>query len=114
MTRRYGAGILRAITVKVVLQYFDGCPSWRVAEERLRSALVAVGLDPSISHEEISTLEEAERVGFIGSPTILINGRDPFRHDAAVPGLACRRYSTDRGIDGAPSVAQLVDALRDV
>jgi hypothetical protein len=97
--------------VRIVLQYFDGCPGWRVADDRLRAAMIEAGVEPSISYEEITTPEEAERVGFVGSPTILIDGRDPFRGGAA-PGLACRRYPTEGGLEGAPSVAQIVDALR--
>jgi hypothetical protein len=75
--------------------------------------MIEAGVEPSISYEEITTAEEAEGVGFAGSPTILIDGRDPFRGGAA-PGLACRRYSTEAGLEGAPSVTQIVDALRDV
>ena len=97
----------------VVLQYFDGCPGWRVADERVRSALAAAGVDATITHAEVPTLADAERVGFAGSPTILIDGRDPFGDAAATPSLACRRYATERGLEPSPSVDQILAAIRD-
>jgi hypothetical protein len=48
-----------------------------------------------------------------GSPTILIDGADPFE-EAGVPlGMSCRIYTTEHGMNGAPSVAQIIEALRD-
>jgi hypothetical protein len=99
--------------MEVVLQFFDGCPGWRVAHERLRSAMSAAGVEAPIRHVEISTIEAAERAGFVGSPTILIDGRDPFPDGGASPGLACRRYETAQGFEQAPSVDQIVAAMRD-
>jgi hypothetical protein len=97
--------------MEVVLQFFDGCPGWRVADERLRAAMSASGLDAPVSYVEIATIEAAERAGFTGSPTILIDGHDPFPTDAR-PGLACRRYATAQGVEPAPSVEQLTAAMR--
>ncbi|MEU3552403.1 hypothetical protein [Streptomyces longwoodensis] len=54
---------------------------------------------------------EAERSGFTGSPTILMNGRDPFAEPGAVPSLACRIYRTPTGPAGAPGLDQLRQAL---
>ena len=54
-------------------------PNSTAAEERLRSALTLVGhQDQSNQRVVVETPEEAERLGFIGSPTILWDGRDPF------------------------------------
>jgi hypothetical protein len=98
--------------MEVVVQFFDGCPGWRVADERLQAAMSAAGVVAPISYVEIATIEAAERVGFTGSPTILIDGRDPFPTGAA-PGLACRRYETSQGFQPAPSIEQLTAAIRD-
>lgn len=59
----------------------------------------------------VETIEAARRLGFIGSPTIRIAGRDPFAQPDAVPALACRLYSTPEGLTGAPITAQLVAVL---
>jgi hypothetical protein len=55
---------------------------------------------------------EAERVGFPGSPTVLVDGVDPFADPTAPVGFACRVYTTSGGQEGAPSVEQLCDVLR--
>jgi len=100
--------------MEVTLQYFDSCPNWRVAEERLRQAVERVGArHVSLCYERVETAEQAARIGFLGSPTILIDGRDPF--DGAtepVAALSCRVYRTDAGQQNAPTVEQLITALR--
>ena len=99
---------------KLTLQYFDGCPNWHLAEQRLRDAwyLVALKDDAPVVLQQVETLEEARRVGFRGSPTVLIGGRDPWASPGAPSGLACRIYQTESGPDGAPSVEQLVREFR--
>jgi len=98
----------------VTLQYFDGCPNWQVAEERLREALRNVGDAHEVVHQLVADPDDAERVGLRGSPTILIDGHDPFTDDAEPVGFACRIYRTEAGTEHAPSVAQLERALCDV
>lgn len=94
--------------MKITLQYFDDCPNWSVAEQRLRLALVELGLpDHVIDHQRVESPEDAERVGFGGSPTILIDGVDPFADPTGPAGYACRVYAGD----AAPTVAQLRQAL---
>lgn len=99
--------------MNVTLQYFDGCPNWRLADERLREALRQAAVEHSqVTYEKIETHEQAEEAGFRGSPTILLNGGDPFATPEAPVGLSCRIYLTDAGPDGAPSLGQLAVLLR--
>jgi hypothetical protein len=98
--------------VRITLRYFDGCPNWRLTEARLRRVLAAIGAPAAeIGLERVETLEEAERLTFRGSPTVLVDGSDPFAEDGTPVGLACRVYRTERGPEGAPSEAQLRAAL---
>ena len=98
--------------VRVSLLYFDGCPHWRVADERLYEALARVGRpDVPIEYLTVTTPEQADELRFSGSPTVLVNGQDPFLERAAPVGLSCRIYRTDEGLAGAPTVQQLVEAL---
>ena len=95
--------------MEITLQYFDGCPNWLVARERLSQALDVIGLPIlQLQLQRVETPEEAEWVGFQGSPTILIDGHDAFAHQPGPGGLSCRLYN---GPGGAPSVEQLVDAV---
>ncbi|MDP2014772.1 MAG: thioredoxin family protein [Actinomycetota bacterium] len=97
----------------VTLQYFDGCPNWVQTEARLNEALALVGMDDvQIERQQVATVADAVRAGFIGSPTILIDGMDPFAVDGAQPGLACRVYSTPDGLRGSPTLEQLLTVLR--
>ncbi|HEX3539150.1 MAG TPA: thioredoxin family protein [Acidimicrobiales bacterium] len=98
--------------MQLTLQYFDGCQGWTVARDRLVVALDRVGLGAeAIAYEKVESLADARRLAFTGSPTILVNGTDPFAPPDAVAALACRVYQNAAGPDQAPSVEQLVDAL---
>ena len=97
---------------KITLQYFDGCPNWQLARDRLREALRSIGRDDgAVTYEKIETPEQAEEARFRGSPTILVDGRDPFADEEAPVGLSCRIFRTEAGAQGAPSVAQLARVL---
>jgi hypothetical protein len=99
--------------MEVRLRYFEGCPHWRIMHERLREALRQDGLaDVEPILERVETDDDAQRLRFIGSPTILINGHDPFAGDEAPFGLTCRVYQTPVGLAGSPTPEQLREALR--
>ena len=97
--------------------YFDGCPCWRTAAERLGHALMLIGQDEvQVGLVEVRSEADAASSGFAGSPTILIDGDDLFPgplHGPALAagGLSCRLYPTSTGLAGAPSVDDLVSAL---
>ena len=94
--------------MKITLQYFEGCPHWRLADERLRKVLEAFGpKNVRLEYQKIDSPETAERLGFHGSPSILVDGRDPFASAFEPVGMSCRAYSTEEGVQGAPSEAQL-------
>lgn len=100
--------------MEVELLYFEGCPGWRVTQDRLRLALAEAGVEgAAVSCREVTTPEQAEAEGFRGSPTVLLDGADPFASPEDPPGLACRVYRTPEGLADAPTVEQLVSALRD-
>jgi hypothetical protein len=98
--------------MRVGVRFFEGCPNWRVAEERLREVLAEIGAsDVAVELERVDTPEQAQAVAFRGSPTVLVDGEDPFLDEAVPVGLMCRIYPTPDGAQGAPSVEQLRAAL---
>lgn len=99
----------RSEITRITLQYFDGCPNWKTTDRHLAS-LVDEGLDLVIGHELIDSYEEALEKGFRGSPTVLVDGVDPFADRDAPVGLACRIYETGTGPAGSPSIEQLRSA----
>lgn len=98
--------------MRVELQYFDGCPNWTVAHDQLHAALAGAGTEADVVLRKVETPGEAAVIGFRGSPTILIEGRDPFEEPDAPVGLSCRLYPTPDGLAGAPGVEQIVAALQ--
>jgi hypothetical protein len=95
--------------MKVELLYFDGCPHWKTADQRLRQLAAEGGFE--LGHRLIATPDEAREAGFRGSPTILVDGEDPFADGQEPLGLSCRVYRTPSGIEGAPTIEQLRAAL---
>lgn len=95
----------------ITLRYFEDCPNWRIAESRLQTVLEETRAgEVELVRERVESHEDAERLGFQGSPTILIDGRDPFPAGGDV-GLSCRVYRTEAGTEGAPSLEQLRAAV---
>jgi hypothetical protein len=98
---------------KVELLFWEGCPSHPQALVQLREAMAGLGLDPeSVEVRHIDTDERAEAEGFVGSPTIRIDGvdvQDPGDEPAA---LTCRVYHRRDGrISPLPDPADVRDAL---
>jgi hypothetical protein len=78
---------------RLELLWWEGCPSTERALTELREAAAELGLEtPDIRMREIRADEEAAAMGFIGSPTILVDGRDPLAPDGEPTGLTCRVY----------------------
>ncbi len=90
----------------ITLLYFEDCPNWRLADERL-TAIAAERDDITVTRQLVGTPAEAERTRFHGSPSILVDGVDLFADPDSEVGLSCRRYPTPEGYEGAPTLEQL-------
>lgn len=95
----------------VILLHTDDCPNWRTAERHLST--LQDELDLAVETRVVTSVEEAEATGFRGSPTILVDGTDPFGDEATPVGLACRLYRSPDGLTGTPTIDMLRDALSD-
>jgi hypothetical protein len=99
-------------TPRIELLWWSGCPSWERALSELRAEAASLGIDPdAIGVREVATGQDAEREGFVGSPTIRIDGRDvqPTEEPA---GLTCRVYRLRDGrVSPLPDRADVRDAL---
>ncbi len=89
----------------------SGCPHRSLATTRVQEALDRSGVDAIIAERIIDDPTEAATMGMAGSPTILVDGRDPFGAAGLEPSISCRLYRAEAGVDGAPSVNSLIDAL---
>lgn len=80
----------------------------------VRAAMREVGLDPDrLEPQEVRDDDEAARAGFVGSPTIRVDGRDVEDPGDQEPSLACRVYRLRDGrISALPDPASLREALQ--
>jgi hypothetical protein len=87
------------------------CPGAMLVEERLAQA--ASGLPGlRVTRRVITSEAEAAEAGMHGSPTVLVDGADPFARPGQQPALACRLYQQDDGsLAPAPPAGQLLRAL---
>jgi hypothetical protein len=94
--------------MRLVVLHVTDCPNLQPMLDRLRLAT-----DLPVATREVRTDADAAALGMNGSPTLLIDGIDPFASaDQGGCGVACRLYRDQEGrIVSAPSVEQLRDAL---
>jgi hypothetical protein len=89
------------------------CPNLPLLEERLATVL-SDWPGTTVIREVIADPSEAARLGMHGSPTLLVNGADPFARPGTPAAVACRMYPSEDGrLEGAPSVAALRRTLRE-
>ena len=97
-------------SMDVELLVVPDCPREKPATVLLRSALDDIGLTAvDFRLTVIDTPEGAERRRFVGSPTILLNGIDPFEKPGQQASLACRPYP---GSGSLPDLRALRQALK--
>lgn len=88
------------------------CPHRAAAAELIATAVADTGVNATLTHTLIATEDQATGRGFIGSPTILLNGFDPFAQPEVPVALACRLYSTPDGLRGVPALRDLRQAIK--
>lgn len=93
----------------LTLLYFAGCPNWQTMADRLDT--LADDLNLEVTRQAVRTAEEADAVGFLGSPSLLVDGHDPFAEGGEPVGLSCRVDQMPDVPAGSPTVAQLRAAL---
>ncbi|MFE7203394.1 hypothetical protein ACFU8R_24305 [Pseudonocardia alni] len=100
--------------MRIELLVVPNCPHEDIASTRLRQALDDTGHTGTPVEVRTVIAETVDATPqFAGSPTILIDGADPFAEQATGPGaFSCRVYRCEAGLSGAPSVEQLRRALR--
>jgi hypothetical protein len=98
----------------IELLWWAGCPSTDRSLSELRAVLRDLGLaSAQIRTREIGSEENARSAGFVGSPTILIDGVDAVPATDAPVALSCRVYRRRDGtISPTPDPDELREALR--
>jgi proline dehydrogenase len=89
------------------------CPHAEATEAVVREALTVDGREPSVQRIFVSDLDHAAGLGFHGSPTLRIDGRDVVPPPAGEPiHLGCRLYpQPDGGRTGVIPAQTILDEL---
>jgi hypothetical protein len=100
----------------VTYLFSRACPSHEEGLDLLRAAAEEAGVALDLEVVQVRSDEDAERLGFAGSPTYLAAGGDLFEREdpgAAITADACRAYARPGGrIGPLPHRDDLVAALR--
>lgn len=97
----------------VEILYFDGCPNHHPSIALVERVAAELGIDPELRLVNVPDAETAQKVRFLGSPTIRVAGRDvdPRTEERNDYQLACRIFQTDAGLVGQPEERWVRDAL---
>lgn len=100
--------------MKVEILYFEGCPNYRAARALVERAGSEVGVETELELIEVPDPESAQRLRFLGSPTIRVDGRDvePGAERRSDFVLACRVYRLAAGLAGLPDEGWLRERFR--
>ena len=97
--------------MEVVIQYVKGCPHFGETYQMVSDILESSETHGVLRTTLISSIPQAEELIFVGSPTLLIDGVDPFADKSSPVGLACRIYGSGAGRSGTPPRDQVEAAL---
>lgn len=97
--------------MELTLLTVPNCPNAAAFTERLATVLTGYP-GVTFTRRQIDDERMAEQAGMHGSPTLLINGTDPFATPGQAASLSCRMYRDEAGCVGpAPSVEAIRHAL---
>lgn len=84
--------------MRIEVLYIPGCPHHQPTVERVRNVLTSETLEGEVCEVPVNTEGDAQSLGFPGSPTVRVNGRDIEPNRTAAPVLACRLYANGTGV----------------
>ena len=96
--------------MRVELLTTQECPHADRVEEILRRVLAEHGHSEGVDRVYVGDLDHAAGLGFRGSPTIRIDGRDVVPADGLSVNLGCRLYPQADGTLGGVVPAQTIEA----
>ena len=97
--------------MKIEVLYIDGCPHFPATVDAVKKCWGQSELTCVITEISVTDQKTAVQIGFLGSPTVRINGLDiepSARHRTAF-GMMCRTYEGS----GVPSEDLIREAIKD-
>ncbi len=101
--------------MKIEVLYFDGCPNHTPALDRVREVLGEEGVSAEVSARNVPDDTAARAAGFLGSPSIRIDGVDvePAARSVKEFGMMCRTYVEEGRRVGLPPRELIRTAIRE-
>ena len=98
---------------RVEILYFDGCPNHEPALAVVERVDRELGTNADVRLVNVPDHATAERVRFLGSPTVRVDGVDvdPHAEQRTEYALSCRVFTTEHGPAGQPDERWIRDAL---
>lgn len=84
--------------MRVEIQSFEGCPHAAPAQRLVADVVARLAPDAEVALVPVETPEEARRLGFLGSPSVRVDGEDVEGRLAVDPDLCCRVYPDGGGV----------------
>ncbi|MBM3791497.1 MAG: hypothetical protein FJW35_14280, partial [Acidobacteria bacterium] len=98
---------------RIELLTFEGCPHAAAALSMVREAAGRLAPGGAVEEIRVGSDEEARRIGFLGSPSIRVDGVDIEGRSGGACGLSCRVYDSADGLPPEWMVeAALLRAIR--
>ena len=101
--------------MRVEILYFSGCPNLGAAVDCVREVLAQEDAPAEMVEVEVKDMAAAQRAGFLGSPTVRVDGQDvePAARAERGFGLACRTYIDGGRRAGVPPREWIRAAVRE-
>jgi hypothetical protein len=101
--------------MKVEILFFPGCPNHAPAVDSVREVLAQEDPQAEMVEVEVRDMATAQRIGFLGSPTIRVDGQDiePAARAERAFGLSCRTYIDGGRRAGVPPAEWIRAAVRE-
>lgn len=95
---------MRQRRLKIEILYIEDCPNHRATVSLLEDISNRAHLDAEIEEIEVKDLGTATAMGFLGSPTVRVNGLDiePDARASREFGMMCRVYASGGRRVGVP------------
>ena len=97
----------------VEILYFDGCPNHHPAIALVERVSRELGIEADVQLVNVPDRQAAQRLRFLGSPTIRVGGVDvdPGTEERDDYALSCRVFRTEAGFSGQPEEFWVREAL---
>lgn len=104
------AHIVQKREITIDFMYFNSCPNYKKTLQNLQKAIKMLQLDAKINTIEV-TQKNYKEYNFIGSPSIVVQGKDLFAPEETTPKYTCRMFKINGKNYGFPSVEAIINRL---